>query len=186
MSDSNTQPPQDKQDGPEELHPTIDEGQKAIEEAYLEDLARSNAYEDFVEEEALRLLDEEDPDDFEDFGNDEVDPWTLGDQLEADGGFDFMSTPYKQLFDRGRLIATRAAVSSLGLEGMLILAGRHFRLDPGDLDKSDQQLNCQAIKDGSQIVSAYTVDGVKYYVITDAEDDDGKRSTTTILRADEY
>lgn len=95
-----------------------------------------------------------------------------------------METPH--LFERGTLVATRAALESLGMEGVLILAGRHFRLDPGALCPSDARLNKQALRDGSRIFSAYDVDGVRYFVITDGTDDAGRRASTTVMEANDY
>ena len=47
--------------------------------------------------------------------------------------------------------------------------------------------NAEALKWGSRILSAYLLPtGVKLYVITEAEDEQGNREYTTILRADEY
>jgi len=72
----------DTESNPEDGHPTFDEAEGAIEQAYLDDLARADAYADFVETEALRLAEEDDAD------ADETDPWTMGDQYEADGRYD--------------------------------------------------------------------------------------------------
>ena len=50
-----------------------------------------------------------------------------------------------------------------------------------------EQLNDEALQDGSRILSAYiTRAGEKIWIITEATDDRGQRSATTILLPDEY
>jgi hypothetical protein len=51
----------------------------------------------------------------------------------------------------------------------------------------DRALNDQAIVNGSRILSAYkTAKGVKIWIISEAADDDGKRTATTILLPENY
>ncbi len=51
----------------------------------------------------------------------------------------------------------------------------------------DCEVNDQAVKDGSRIMSVYrTRHGQKVWVITEAADDRGQRAATTILLPDEY
>jgi hypothetical protein len=48
-------------------------------------------------------------------------------------------------------------------------------------------LNDESLKDGSRLLSAYLLkDGTKIWIITEAEDDNGKREATTILLPEEY
>jgi hypothetical protein len=48
-------------------------------------------------------------------------------------------------------------------------------------------LNDQSLIDGSRLLSAYrTLKNERLWIITEAADDQGSRSTTTILRPDEY
>ncbi len=63
---------------------------------------------------------------------------------------------------------------------------RHLSGDWGDLDPEDTQTNEDALLDGSRLFSAYHVQGVKIWIITEAKDDQGRRSATTILRPEEY
>jgi hypothetical protein len=65
--------------------------------------------------------------------------------------------------------------------GPFALLGRHVRGDWGDLDDEDKQRNDEALTLGSRIFSAYLVEGVKFWVITEAD-----RSVTTILLPEEY
>jgi hypothetical protein len=58
----------------------------------------------------------------------------------------------------------------------------------GDLSEGDRQLNNEALKDGSRILSAYVLNDVttKIWIITEAEDDHGLGAETTLLLPDEY
>lgn len=58
---------------------------------------------------------------------------------------------------------------------------RHQRGDWGEVRADDARLNDEAVRDGDRVLSAYTVDGVRLWVITEAD-----RSTTTILFPEEY
>jgi hypothetical protein len=95
----------------------------------------------------------------------------------------------RPLFRLGKLVATPGALEALDKAGQqpgqLLL--RHTQGDWGDLDDEDRRLNDEALKDGSRILSAYTLKtGVKLWIITEAEDDKGQRAATTILTPDEY
>ena len=58
---------------------------------------------------------------------------------------------------------------------------RHHQGDWGDLEREDKQANDAALINGSRLFSAYIVQGVKFWVITEAD-----RSSTTILLPSEY
>jgi len=95
----------------------------------------------------------------------------------------------KPLFELGiHILSTSAALDVMEEAGLTPASfiDRHVTGDFGNLCEEDRQLNLEAIKDGSRILSAYLVGNVKLYCITEAEDDNGKRSATTILRAEEY
>jgi hypothetical protein len=49
------------------------------------------------------------------------------------------------------------------------------------MDNEDQQANREAIVEGDRVFSAYTIHGIKFWVITEAD-----RSVTTILLPSEY
>ncbi|MDD4977310.1 MAG: hypothetical protein PHI29_01615 [Gallionella sp.] len=67
------------------------------------------------------------------------------------------------------------------------LLDRHASGDWGNLDEEDRLRNEKALQDGSRIYSAYVMDeGWKVCVITEAADDHGVRSHTTILLPGEY
>ncbi len=57
----------------------------------------------------------------------------------------------------------------------------------GELGEDDRRLNDEALTDGGRILSAYkTLRGIKLWVITEAEDDDGRRASTCLLLPEEY
>jgi hypothetical protein len=95
----------------------------------------------------------------------------------------------KPLFDLGQVVATPGALEVIrdaGQNPHEFLA-RHVSGDWGDLDAEDRSLNDAALTDGSRILSAYTTtNGERLWVITEAADDNGQRSPTTILLPSEY
>ena len=93
-------------------------------------------------------------------------------------------------FTLGRqVVATPAALATLEASGQSPqeFLGRHLRLEQGDLCGEDHELNAEAVKDGSRILSSFkTSKGERIWVISEAEDDDGQRAATTILLPEEY
>lgn len=92
--------------------------------------------------------------------------------------------PADSLFELGHVVAT-AGASVLNVDFSPYLA-RHAAGDGGELDAFDVQQNNRAVKEGLRILSAYDVpvgDGEtqRIWIITEAN-----RSTTTVLRPDEY
>jgi hypothetical protein len=92
------------------------------------------------------------------------------------------------LFSLGQIVGTPGALEALEQAGIspASLIQRHVTGDFGDLCDEDKELNLAAIQDGSRILSAYRAGNVRLYVITEAKDDEGVRSVTTILRVEEY
>lgn len=86
-------------------------------------------------------------------------------------------------FNLGRTLATPEALRQLNRLGIppIQLIARHASGDWGDLCAEDKQANEDAIQDGDRILSAYKLEGAKFYVITEAD-----RSATTVLLAGEY
>jgi hypothetical protein len=98
----------------------------------------------------------------------------------------FMTAPR---FPLGQILATPGALNALGEchQNLLSFLARHSTGDWGVLSNEDRELNEIAIDDGSRILSAYrTNNGTKLWIITDATDENGKRSATTILLPEEY
>ena len=92
-------------------------------------------------------------------------------------------------FELGQTVATPGALEALEQSGQSPseFLKRHLHREQGDLCNEDHKLNDEALKDGSRILSAFhTTTGVKLWVITEAEDGDGHRSATTLLRPEEY
>jgi len=92
-------------------------------------------------------------------------------------------------FVLGQIVATPGALEALQQSGQSPseFLKRHLQLEQGDLCDEDHELNGEAVKDGSRILSAYkTWKGVKIWIITEAEDDNSHRSATTLLLPEEY
>ena len=92
-------------------------------------------------------------------------------------------------FELGQTVATPGALDALHQSGQSPseFLKRHVQLEQGVLDSEDHELNAAALQDGSRILSAYkTTTGVKLWVITEAKNDNGHRSATTLLLPEEY
>jgi len=61
------------------------------------------------------------------------------------------------------------------------LVQRHASGDWGDLDPQDKAENELSLREGFRILSAYELEGTRYWIITEAD-----RSATTILLPEEY
>lgn len=96
------------------------------------------------------------------------------------------STPKLSL---GQMLSTPGALEALEKSGQtpVEFLSRHQRGDWGIVDDEDKAANDQSLIDGSRILSAYrTSKGEKLWIITEATDDRGYRTATTILLPDEY
>jgi len=86
----------------------------------------------------------------------------------------------------GQIVATPGALAAAATSPSTLLR-RHASGDWGDLDAHDRAANDAALRDGSRLLSAYTVaEGIKVWIITEAADDDGHRAATTLLLPAEY
>lgn len=92
-------------------------------------------------------------------------------------------------FDLGFIVATQG-ITDLIEDGLVVpsaLLRRHQAGDWGDLDPEDRAANNRDLIHGGRLLSAYDVAaGVRVWIITEAEDDNGYRHVTTLLRPDEY
>ena len=89
----------------------------------------------------------------------------------------------------GQIVATPGALAALAAADTTptALLRRHAAGDWGDLDPHDRAANDAALRDGSRLLSAYTLaHGVTLWIITEAADDDGHRPATTLLLPQEY
>ena len=86
-------------------------------------------------------------------------------------------------FSLGQLVATPGALEALNEINFLpaTLIKRHHHGDWGDLDDEDKVANEEALANFDRIFSAYIIQNVKFWVITEAD-----RSVTTILLPSEY
>lgn len=87
-------------------------------------------------------------------------------------------------FTLGRLVQTPGAFAALINAGCApqVLLSRHVQGDWGELCDEDKASNEEALRDGTRLLSAYTLpDGQKIWVITEAD-----RSSTTLLLPEEY
>jgi hypothetical protein len=99
-----------------------------------------------------------------------------------------MSTPQVQRprFDLGRVFITPGARALLGGPFVAEVTARryiarHLKEDWAEMDEHDQQANRDAIERGERVFSAFTHQGERLYVITEAD-----RASTTILLPEEY
>jgi len=85
-------------------------------------------------------------------------------------------------FRLGKLVATPGALEAApSREALMGLVQRHVSGDWGDLSQEDKAENELSLREGFRILSAYELEGQRYWIITEAD-----RSATTILLPDEY
>ncbi len=92
-------------------------------------------------------------------------------------------------FDAMNNVVTNGASNILKIRQVdpVVLLDRHYSGDWGNMDKDDKAMNERAVKDGSRIMSSYDLGSDDtIWVITEAEDDRGLRSVTTLLLPEEY
>ncbi len=78
-------------------------------------------------------------------------------------------------------IADKVAEDVQFADAVINCVKRHANCDWGDLSEEDKKINDEAVKDGERILSAYNINGVKIWIITEWD-----RSYTTILFPEEY
>ena len=93
-------------------------------------------------------------------------------------------------FQPGQVVATPGALGAIRASGQTpeLFLGAHLEGYWGlDLCDEDRLLNNEALLDGSRLLSAYrTLRGERVWVITEAEGDDGRRASTSLLLPEEY
>ncbi len=100
-----------------------------------------------------------------------------------------MTTTSKHKFSLGQILSTPGGLQALEESGQSpqCFLERHVHGDWGEVCQEDKELNDQALIDGSRILSAYrTLKGTRIWIITEASDDSGHRSATTLLLPEEY
>nr|BDD45892.1 hypothetical protein 21 [Candidatus Hydrogenedentota bacterium] len=99
-----------------------------------------------------------------------------------------MATKLMQ-FKLGNIVATPGALAALESndQNAMIFLSKHISGNWGDVCPEDWEANNQALENGSRILSSYHLkDDTKLWIITEAMDDAGNRSATTLLLPDEY
>lgn len=91
-------------------------------------------------------------------------------------------------FRPGQIVATPGFIeAAAGTDIANVALRRHLRGDWGDVDDEDKAANDQSLRDGSRLLSSYkTPSGVKFWIITEAEDESHNRCATTFLLPEEY
>ena len=90
-------------------------------------------------------------------------------------------------FELGKLYGTPGAHEALSDAELFGLLRRHETGDWGDVGHEDWASNEDALRTGARLFSVYKMtDDCKVWVITEAEDDNGRRQATTVLLPDEY
>jgi hypothetical protein len=92
-------------------------------------------------------------------------------------------------FSLGKTVLTPGALKALqeANQTPLEFLERHQNADWGDLEIGDKAANERAMVEGDRIWSKYTLTtGQGIWVITEGKDDDGERTSTTILLPHEY
>ena len=91
------------------------------------------------------------------------------------------------LFSLGQVVATQGVIAlDLPLDTITHLLLRHQTGDWGEIGDEDRRENELSIKQGFRIMSVYTVNETRLWIITEAADDQGHRRATTILLPEEY
>ena len=94
-----------------------------------------------------------------------------------------MRSGFPFFFELGAICCTPGADEALTAAGVNImdLLARHAQLEPGDLPAADVKQNLHSLETDGRIFSAYTVNGTRFWVITEWD-----RSCTTVLLPSEY
>ena len=87
------------------------------------------------------------------------------------------------LFKLGRVFATPSVLKHLEEHRInpIDLISCHATGEWGDIHTDDCKLNDEAVRNGSRLLSAYTVGGGRVYIITEWD-----LSSTTVVLASEY
>ena len=100
-----------------------------------------------------------------------------------------MKTKEEVRVQLGQIVATPGALEAFernNTNGFGFIQ-RHSIGDWGEVCAEDEEANCLAVESGARLLSAYSLaDSTKLWIITDAEDDKGKRQATTLLLPEEY
>lgn len=85
------------------------------------------------------------------------------------------------LFATGSLTATPGVLNAIPQPVLVAALRRHVTGDWGDVCPEDAKENDLSVKQGFRILSAYEHEGVRFWIITEAD-----RSSSTFLLPEEY
>ncbi len=90
------------------------------------------------------------------------------------------------MIELGRLVTTNGVAAWYDNDihkyrSILTCVDRHKSGDWGEVDQEDWQTNDYSVKNGLRILSSYTINDEKIWIITEAD-----RSVTTVLFPSEY
>lgn len=92
-----------------------------------------------------------------------------------------------QFFLGYKILFCEGARNTFPLPFLQYCLGLHATKDWGDLRKVDRASNETALVDGGRLLSSYTAqNGERLWIITEAEDDNGVRYSTSLLLPGEY
>jgi hypothetical protein len=91
-------------------------------------------------------------------------------------------------FELGQVVGTPQALRFCSLHNIEVfdLLRRHASGDWGNLGADDAAANSAALIDGSRILSAYMFPVGKVWLLTEAEGDDGHRTSTCLMLPTDY
>ena len=97
-----------------------------------------------------------------------------------------MPKPYKPLFTLGQVVMTQGIhqlvfEDKLNFADLMTMLLKHQAGDWGEVDVEDREVNDRALATNEHLVSVYTINETRIWVITEAD-----RSSTTILLPEEY
>ncbi len=108
--------------------------------------------------------------------------------LQSSGQNESPAVGRNPLFSLGAVVATRAVASHLAQHAVSPheVLSQHQCGDWGLVDPDDAESNNGALKTGARLLSAYDLAGERVWVITEGEDDEGRRFSTCLLFPEEY
>ena len=87
----------------------------------------------------------------------------------------------KTRFSLGQLVITANAHTCISQSSVTEALRRHAGGDWGEVCREDANSNAQALRHGGRLMSVYTEDKTRFWVITEAD-----RSVTTVLLPQDY
>ena len=90
-------------------------------------------------------------------------------------------------FEPGQFVITAAALDALPRPDIDMALRRHLDGDWGDVCEDDRKENELSLAQGLRLFSVYRAsNGTKFWVITEAVNDQGRRESTCVLLPSEY